>query len=364
MKNRASLIYVIAVTPSLAFAAPEIVASDKGAVMERIGDGVYAIIHDDATDEWPHGNTGVVVFDNGVLVIDSAYLPSRARKDIALIRTVTKNPVRYLTTTHWHFDHNNGASAYRQAFPDLVVIHEEETDRYIELNSTYWPHLSTAEGSARLKAIEALETEFKTGKSADGVGITEERKAALKEAIAQRRAETGELRSLDVVQADVLFEDRVDLRLGGKRVEFFDRGRANSPNDMTVFLPDQKILFTGDIVVQSPLPYVGGSWPKDWVGVLADLEATKASIIVPGHGPVMSDFSYAQRLRETFRTVLDRVEALVRKGRTLDQTKAEIELDDLRGTDRLWIDGVSDSDWQLTKDTLVERAYRNIRGQG
>ena len=81
---------------------------DYGARMERVADGVYAIIHDDATDEWPHGNTGVVVTDRGVLVIDATYLPSRARADIALIRSVTNQPVRYLVYTHWHFDHNNG----------------------------------------------------------------------------------------------------------------------------------------------------------------------------------------------------------------------------------------------------------------
>src|ERR1700757_4550064 len=65
-------------------------ARDAGARMERVAENVYAIIHDDATDEWPHGNTGVVVTDAGVLVIDATYLPSRARADIALIRSVTR----------------------------------------------------------------------------------------------------------------------------------------------------------------------------------------------------------------------------------------------------------------------------------
>ena len=64
-------------------------AKDAGARIERVADGVYAIVHDDATDQWPHGNTGVVVTDEGVLVVDATYLPSRARADIALIRTVT-----------------------------------------------------------------------------------------------------------------------------------------------------------------------------------------------------------------------------------------------------------------------------------
>ena len=82
-----------------------------------LAENVYVIEHDDATDEWPHGNTGVIVGRTGVFVVDSGYLPSRARADIALIRRVTDKPVRFLLTTHWHFDHNNGAIAYVASVP-------------------------------------------------------------------------------------------------------------------------------------------------------------------------------------------------------------------------------------------------------
>ena len=83
---------------------------DSTARMERIAAGVYVIIHDNATDEWPHGNTGVIVGDDGVFVLDATYLPSRARADIALIKSVTPKPVRYLAYTHWHSTTTTAAS--------------------------------------------------------------------------------------------------------------------------------------------------------------------------------------------------------------------------------------------------------------
>jgi len=92
-------------------------ARDAGARMERVAEGVFAIIHNDATDEWPHGNTGVVVTDSGVLVVDATYLPSRAKADIALIRSVTRQPVRYLVYTHWHFDHTTAQAHMPRRFP-------------------------------------------------------------------------------------------------------------------------------------------------------------------------------------------------------------------------------------------------------
>src|SRR5690242_6930040 len=67
--------------------------ADEGACVQQVGAGVYVIIHADATDEWPHGNTGVIEGRRSLLVVDSTYLPSRARADIALIRQISAKPV-------------------------------------------------------------------------------------------------------------------------------------------------------------------------------------------------------------------------------------------------------------------------------
>src|SRR6185369_17286347 len=78
----------------------------------RLAEGVYTIRHPDPTDDFPDGNTTVVIGGDSVLVVDTCYLPSSARSDIALIKSWTDKPVRYIVNTHWHYDHNNGNSAY------------------------------------------------------------------------------------------------------------------------------------------------------------------------------------------------------------------------------------------------------------
>ena len=209
--------------PAVAAAAIEAAASDAGARMLRLADNVFVIEHDDATDEWPHGNTGVIVGRTGVFVIDSGYLPSRARADIALIRRVTDKPVRFLATTHWHFDHNNGAIAYVEAFPGVTLLAERNTARWIELNQEYWKALSTAPSSSRREALAKLEAD------ADGRGSE-----ARERVIAKRHAELEELATLQVVVPTQLFDGRLSLDFDGTRIEIEDRGRANSPNDVTV----------------------------------------------------------------------------------------------------------------------------------
>ena len=339
-------------------------ARDAGARMERVAEGVFAIIHNDATDEWPHGNTGVVVTDSGVLVVDATYLPSRAKADIALIRSVTRQPVRYLVYTHWQFDHNNGASAYAEAFPGLTIVSERESSQFIALNATWWAKMSTAPNSVRRAALAALETQVANQRDSTGHPLSAEARTRLTKAIGQRKAELDELASLRVVPPNLVFDHELNLRLGGRRIELRDRGRANSPHDVTVFLPDERVLFSGDILVQSPLPYVGASWPVPWIEVLRQLETIPIAALVPGHGPVMHDHSYTRQVRELLEAATSRVAAMAREGKTLEQIQGTISLDDIRAKTPAWRPAELNDDWVANTKALVERAWRGVRGQG
>jgi glyoxylase-like metal-dependent hydrolase (beta-lactamase superfamily II) len=337
---------------------------DSTARVERLADGVYAIIHDDASDQWPHGNTGVVVYEGGVLVVDATYLPSRARADVALIRRLTDQPVRYLINTHWHMDHTYGNEAYRDAWPEVTIVTERETRTFSELNSHYWARYSTAPDSPRRKAIADLEAELARGTDSTGRAHGTEEKRRLERVIRQRSGELQELAKVRVVVADQVFDRAMTLRLGRRRVELVDRGRANSPHDVTVYLPQERILFTGDILVQSPVPYTGMSWPVPWAEVLAELERIPVTALVPGHGPVLRDHGYTRRMRELVETVNTRVRDLVRQGRPVEWIQDSLRVDDLRRGVPAWGGAEHDADWDYIVRTLIERAWRGVRGQG
>jgi len=338
--------------------------SDDGARMEKVGDGIYAILHDNATDEWPHGNTGVVVTPEGILVVDADYLPSRARADIALIRKLTDAPVRYLVYTHWHFDHNNGGIAYREAFPGVKIVSERHTARYIEINGIWWSRMTTAPGSAKRKSLAAIEDQVASGKESGGKPLSEADLSRLRNDVRRRENELRELETLKVVTPDMLFDDELTLALGGRRIEIRNQGPANSPFDVTIYLPDAKVLFTGDILVQDPLPYVGSSWPISWIEVLKRLEAVAITALVPGHGPVQHDHAYTRRVRSFLEAATREVEAMVRQGKTLEQIQESIDLDEVRQGFAPWTDLEDPGDWKTEIKSLSERAWRGVRGQG
>jgi len=84
--------------------------------------------------------------------------------------------------------------------------------------------------------------------------------------------------------------------------------------------------------------------------------------LVPGHGPVQRDHAYTRQVRELLERVTSRVEAMAREGKTLEQIQASLEASDLRKG--VWADPALDEDWKVTMTTLIERAWRGVRGQG
>lgn len=340
-------------------------AKGNGASMERVGKDVYAIIHDDATDEWPHGNTGVIIGNDAVMVVDACYLPSMAKEDIKLIRSVTKKPVKYLVFTHWHFDHNNGTIAYKDSFPEITVISERESQKFIELNAIWWSRRSAANGSTKRVGLSELEAQLASGKDTSGAVLPKEKLDKLRLTISQRQNELNELSELKVITPDKTFDGSITIDLGNKKVEIGDRGKANSPHDVTIYLPVDQVLFTGDILVQSPLPYLGASWPVAWVKVLSQLEKIPIKAMVMGHGPVQKDHKYTRQVREFLETAMKKVEALIRQGKTIEQVQEAMRMDEFKkGAWDTSREGFLEEDWKYNLNTIVERIWRGIRGQG
>ena len=118
--------------------------------------------------------------------------------------------------------------------------------------------------------------------------------------------------------------DRLVIDLGGRTAELRHIAPGNTKGDMFLWLPREKILATGDIVVR-PTPYGFFSYPRSWASVLRKLKAYDATYIVPGHGDIMTDTSYLDRLAETMDLVANQVDAAVKAGKTLDETRAAMD---------------------------------------
>ncbi len=290
----------------------------------KVANGVYAFIAPEPKAGIVQGNSTAIIGNDGVLVVDTGQFPSLAERHIAEIRKLTDKPVRYVLLTHWHGDHNWGASAYLTAFPDVVVLSHDFTRQVISKSGPKFLAQATTELP---QLIELIKKRLAEGKRRDGTPLTEEQKLGLKEDLAAIQAAAPEFPKVKNPSPNLTFDGNLTLHLGNREVQVKWLGRGNTAGDAIVWVPDTKTLLTGDTVVY-PTPYGIGSYFSEWPTVLQKMIDMKAAAIVPGHGPVMHDYAYFERLKALFAALTSQVKQAVAKGMSLEDTRKVVTLAD------------------------------------
>src|SRR5262249_14502909 len=154
----------------------------------KLADGVYAIEHADARVGFMSGNTTVIIGQRQVLVVDSGFLPSVAKEDIAQIRQWTDRPVAFLLNTHLHNDHNLGNEEYMNAFPLLTIIAHVETKKSMDM-------FGPGSASRERRGNEFMQEMLKT-KKVEGRDLAADEETELKGIIAERLRKMDEIESV------------------------------------------------------------------------------------------------------------------------------------------------------------------------
>ena len=186
-------------------------------------------------------NTGIIVGDDAVMVIDTQATPVMAQDVIRRIREVTAKPIRYVTLTHYHAVRVLGASGYK---PQHIIASRDTFQ------------LIGERGEQDMKSeIERFPRLFQAVESVPGL-----------------------------TWPNLVFEKRMTLWMGKLRVEIMQMGRGHTRGDTVVWLPKDKILFSGDLVEYEATPYTGDAYLADWPSTLDAVAALNAVKLVPGRG--------------------------------------------------------------------------------
>jgi glyoxylase-like metal-dependent hydrolase (beta-lactamase superfamily II) len=228
---------------------------EKQVTFAQLGKGAYAYTAEGDP------NTGVIVGDDGVMVIDTQATPRMAERVLEKIRTVTDKPVKYVLLTHYHAVRVLGASAYgaqaviasRGTYEMIVERGQEDYDS----EAGRFPRL--------FQGIESIP------------GLT---------------------------WPTIVFDDRLTVDLGNKRVEILHLGKGHTQGDTIAWLPDERVLYSGDLVEYNATPYTGDAHLSDWPATLQRLRALKPEKLVPGRGDALTT-------PEDCATALDMTEAFV-----------------------------------------------------
>ena len=325
----------------------------------KVAEGVFAFVPAEASSGIVSGNTTAVIGDEAVLVFDTGNFPSVTRRIVADLRKLTEKPVRYVVNSHWHFDHANGNAVFHEAFPKAVFLSSGFTRDRMAANFEKFDSVAYAE----LLAGEAkrLRGVIDGGKRSDGTPLPEASRRTYSRILNDIEGAVPEYRAARLRLADVAFEDEVVVHLGKRDVRLWHAGRGNTAGDVVAYVPDARVLATGDVLVL-PTPYGFGSYPTEWIAVLRKLDALDAAVIVPGHGPIQHDHGALASLESLLASIVAQVKPLAEGGSSLEDIRKKLDVE----THRKKYSGgdpARETDFQrFFLDPIVDRAYQEARG--
>lgn len=328
--------------------------------LEQIAPDVYAFISNNTTHDWEDGNSVAIVGDRCVAVVDApaTYL---SKQHLAEIRKITNRPVCYVINTHFHRDHVMGNHVYKDAFPNAMVVQQDYTAALADRRDPAAMDALKAKDGADL--LHKLQDAANRGVDASGQPLSgydlDRAKRSYKEFLPVYR----DAQNARYVPADITFDNTMTIKLGGTDLQLLHMV-GHTLGDTVVWLPRQKILITGDLVI-APVPYGGIDYYNEWIASLDKLIAFNATAIVPGHGDVEFSQDYMTLERDLFQSLMDQAVAAVNQRRTLDEFKKTL---DLSSFEAKFVHGDPELKWGWDNyfngksGALASRAYRTAYG--
>mgnify|MGYP001167562644 FL=1 len=273
--------------------------------LQEIADNVFAYVHNGVG--WDICNSGFIVGDDSVMVIDAMMVASMVDPYLEEIRKVTDKPIRHVVNTHHHVDHSFGNQFY---LPAEVVSHQGCREAML----------------ARGADVNMLNEQFP-----------------------QYREDWAKTQ---LNPATITYQDKMNVHLGGRVVELLHPGPAHTYGDTMVYLPQDKVLFSGDVAFHYLTPLARDGHVSNWIkvadGIFKHLDVTT---LMPGHGPVSDKEVFSKTLR--YLRLIRRASQLhFNRGSSVEETSRAIRLGEF-------------ADWVEPERIIinVNRLFQEFRGE-
>ncbi len=341
IKNPIVILSLILLLPIQAWAQGRVLESDSHR-FEEVTDGVWLVTGTGSV--FTMSNAMVLVGEFDTLVVDSHVTPTAARALIDSIPVITDKPIRYLVNSHYHFDHAHG----NQAFPEgIEIIGHEFTRKKLngELGnvleeSTFKSFSDQVPGSvANLERQLAAESD-------------PAQKARLQERHRVQRDYMNAIGEVKPTPPNITLETKMSLfqvvSNGSREIQLLHFGRAHTGGDVIIFLPQEKVVFTGDMMLPG-LAYMGDGHVDEWPATLDGLNALDFDTWLPGHGSVMRSREPIGHFQAYLRDLWSKTSQMHSQGVAADQAAQQLDMTNH-----------SDNFAQITGPGVDPRAVRRI----
>jgi cyclase len=278
MRIKATLALAIGAGLALAGSAP---AQDLGPQITKLGDGIYVYV-----GKKLNSNCGIVLTQDGVVLIDSGHNPTDSRAILAAVKKLTPLPVRLLIDTEPHPDHTTGHFVFS---PPAVIVAAAGAGDSMRGRER--------ENPQRIEKLAATSPEMKAA-----------------------------LEGYRFIPPHVEYQQKATLHVGERTFELMYLKGVHSEADTAVWLPQERVLFSASGIVHDQInilrPFVG---IPDILAAAKMLKALNPEHVIPGHGQP-GTVKIFEDTEKYYALLLERVEKAMKEGKTLDQIKAEVKM--------------------------------------
>jgi len=283
--------------------------------LKKVADGVYAAIA--AARYKVNSNAALIMTDDGLVVVDSHSKPSAARAVYKEIQAVANKPVRKIINTHFHWDHWQGNEVYTGANAGVEVVASQRTRENLTRPDAGVGGIPYIE-----KQLAALPKEIQQLKDDIMRAPSPAMKANLESSLQQAETYLQELKGLKPALPTRTVSSTMTLREKGREIQLHVLGRGHTDGDLYIYLPKEKVIATGDALIDW-MPFLNDGYPEDWVKTLTALEKLDFTHIIPGHGDVLPK-SHLTFFRGYLTDLIDGVKKAAGAGATLDEMKSKV----------------------------------------
>lgn len=292
----------------------------------RLAEGVWAAMVAAPHSPSQYANSLLVVGTEGALLVDTRSTPTSAKALIEWVRSLTPLPVTHVVNTHRHSDHVYGNQTVLDAFPNAQLIGHTAMVEWMD-----------GEGPAQLRtdiagAHERLERWSRwlvNGRTDEGRELGPTQIDELTVAIERTERRRQELSEVELLTPDLAVSDSLYLHDGVRAIRILHPGPAHTDGDLVVYLPDESILWVGDLIEEG-FPFFGHGTVLGWAAALEGLEAYRPLRVVSSHGRAHADDTALRTQARFWRTLVAGVRGMVEAGASEDEAVDAIRLDGFR----------------------------------
>ncbi|WP_028920230.1 MBL fold metallo-hydrolase [Pseudoxanthomonas suwonensis] len=315
-----------ALASGLALLFPGLAAADAdpirayGHEIREVTPGIHVMAQREPFHVQPLGNVTIFRQSDGFVVVDAGGTPAAGRQVADALQRLGPAPLKALVITHWHADHALGAAQLLARWPRARLIATRHT--HDQMREGLAPFREPSRLAGKLATVA---DNYRTLAADPGLSPAERRgHARTADEVAHYATQFDEA---GIRLPTEFVEDRLELDDPVRPLSVLHPGPANTPGDLVVLSPRDRVVAVGDIVV-APLPFAFDVDPVSWAGVLAGLVEDRPRVVIPGHGAPMRDTAYASRLAGWLCDAHDRI-----TGASGDRAALEDQVETIAGGD-------------------------------